>query len=221
MKRPLCFLLSVLILSSCATQALAFYHPDEGRWISRDPIGEQGGNNLYGYIRNDSLNYLDDRGLVLATIGLSYSERQPPNRFVTAPNASAKCECLNFGQYYLQCVITANIVLYYLSAEHFSPNDPFLNWDKFMKHEHARVGQIITFMMGQKASLAAYEKGYCPEDKCNKVRTEALSSFENAYFSFKERNNDQHTAPIGSQEEQDAWNVYMDWWMQGAPATTW
>jgi hypothetical protein len=35
-------LLTALILSSSAFQAKAYYHPDEGRWLSRDPIGEKG-----------------------------------------------------------------------------------------------------------------------------------------------------------------------------------
>jgi len=35
-------LLSVLLLSISPLQAFAYYHPDEGRWINRDPIGEQG-----------------------------------------------------------------------------------------------------------------------------------------------------------------------------------
>jgi hypothetical protein len=42
MKNTRCFILSVLILSSCAVPTLAYYHPDEGRWLSRDPIGENG-----------------------------------------------------------------------------------------------------------------------------------------------------------------------------------
>ncbi len=33
-------LLIALILGSSAFQAQAYYHPNEGRWISRDPIGE-------------------------------------------------------------------------------------------------------------------------------------------------------------------------------------
>jgi hypothetical protein len=41
-------LLTVSILSSGAIQALGYYHPDEGRWISRDPIGEVSDMNLYG-----------------------------------------------------------------------------------------------------------------------------------------------------------------------------
>ncbi|WPX40791.1 RHS repeat-associated core domain-containing protein [Akkermansia sp. N21116] len=28
------------------------YNPTDGRWLTRDPIGEQGGHNLYGFVRN-------------------------------------------------------------------------------------------------------------------------------------------------------------------------
>ena len=41
MRRTACFLLSVWILSNCVTQSFAYYHPDEGRWVSRDPLGEE------------------------------------------------------------------------------------------------------------------------------------------------------------------------------------
>ena len=29
------------------------YDPELGRWLSRDPIGEKGGLNLYEYVRNN------------------------------------------------------------------------------------------------------------------------------------------------------------------------
>jgi RHS repeat-associated protein len=32
-----------------------YYTPQTGRWINRDPIGEQGGLNLYGFVGNDGL----------------------------------------------------------------------------------------------------------------------------------------------------------------------
>ena len=38
------------------------YSPILGRWLSRDPIAEKGGLNLFGYVRNDPLNYLDPTG---------------------------------------------------------------------------------------------------------------------------------------------------------------
>jgi RHS repeat-associated protein len=39
------------------------YDPATGRWLSRDPIEENGGINLYGYVSNDSINYDDPYGL--------------------------------------------------------------------------------------------------------------------------------------------------------------
>jgi RHS repeat-associated protein len=35
-----------------------------GRWLNRDPIGELGGINLYGYVGNDPINEIDLFGLV-------------------------------------------------------------------------------------------------------------------------------------------------------------
>jgi RHS repeat-associated protein len=39
------------------------YDPDTGRWLSRDPIAESGGINLYGYVGNDPVNGVDPWGL--------------------------------------------------------------------------------------------------------------------------------------------------------------
>jgi RHS repeat-associated protein len=38
------------------------YDPEIGRWLSRDPIAEAGGINLYSYVANDSLNRIDPKG---------------------------------------------------------------------------------------------------------------------------------------------------------------
>jgi RHS repeat-associated protein len=40
-----------------------YYDPLTGRWPSRDPIGERGGVNLYGFVGNDTVNCLDIFGL--------------------------------------------------------------------------------------------------------------------------------------------------------------
>ena len=61
----LLLLLSVTLLTGAASDALAFYHPGTGRWISKDPIGEQGGLNLYGMVNNNPVNFWDLLGLEL------------------------------------------------------------------------------------------------------------------------------------------------------------
>ena len=40
-----------------------YYHPEMGRWLSRDPIGERGGKALYCFIHNVPLSSLDVLGL--------------------------------------------------------------------------------------------------------------------------------------------------------------
>ena len=40
-----------------------YYDPQTGRWPSRDPIGEEGGLNLYGFVGNDGVKWIDVLGL--------------------------------------------------------------------------------------------------------------------------------------------------------------
>jgi len=53
----------------CSTQAYAVmylarpYEPNMARWLTRDPIGERGGLNLYGFVRNDPIDTFDAFGL--------------------------------------------------------------------------------------------------------------------------------------------------------------
>lgn len=47
----------------------------KGRWLSRDPIGEEGGYNLYGFVENDGVNFIDPLGLdrfYATVVGKSY-----------------------------------------------------------------------------------------------------------------------------------------------------
>jgi RHS repeat-associated protein len=45
-----------------------YYNPTLGRWISRDPIEEEGGNNLYAFNWNDPINQVDPTGLTSGTL---------------------------------------------------------------------------------------------------------------------------------------------------------
>ena len=64
MRNIRCCIFSVLILSSFCAQAFAYYHPDEGRWINRDPIGAEGGGNPYCFAGNNPLTSVDLVGLI-------------------------------------------------------------------------------------------------------------------------------------------------------------
>jgi hypothetical protein len=46
---------------------LRYYNPTQGTWLSRDPIEERGGVNLYGIVGNDPGNRVDFLGLVDAS----------------------------------------------------------------------------------------------------------------------------------------------------------
>jgi RHS repeat-associated protein len=46
-----------------------YYSPELGRWLNRDPIEEEGGLNLYGFVGNDPVNRWDRLGL---EFGITY-----------------------------------------------------------------------------------------------------------------------------------------------------
>jgi len=43
---------------------MRYYDPVAGRYVNRDPIGELGGVNLYGFVGNDGINSIDLLGLI-------------------------------------------------------------------------------------------------------------------------------------------------------------
>ena len=57
----LAFTLATLCFSSRTSSA--FYSPNTGRWLSRDPARETGGNNLFELIGNNAVNDVDPVGL--------------------------------------------------------------------------------------------------------------------------------------------------------------
>jgi RHS repeat-associated protein len=64
-----------------------FYAPQIGRWPSRDPIGEKGGLNLYGFLGNDGVDRLDVLGM--ACCDLPDGQQGPPAPY----NETTHCCC--------------------------------------------------------------------------------------------------------------------------------
>lgn len=63
---PLLLALAFVLFISAAR---AGYDPTIGRWLSRDPIGEDGGLNLYTYVGNNPIYWTDPLGLSPADVG--------------------------------------------------------------------------------------------------------------------------------------------------------
>ncbi len=43
-----------------------FYNPSIERWMNRDPLGEEGGINLYAFVQNNPVRWIDPWGLLMA-----------------------------------------------------------------------------------------------------------------------------------------------------------
>jgi hypothetical protein len=67
-KTTLVFFVSLTASVLISTQAKAGYDPTIGRWLNRDPIGEDGGTNLYRYVGNNPVYMIDPFGLWTAVV---------------------------------------------------------------------------------------------------------------------------------------------------------
>jgi hypothetical protein len=69
---------SALVAWSLILQdAHAFYNPSSGRWLSRDPLQEKGGRNLYTFVANFPLGKVDALGQVACGGFMQMNCRQP------------------------------------------------------------------------------------------------------------------------------------------------
>jgi hypothetical protein len=90
-----------------AISGYRYYKPELGRWINRDPIEEQGGLNLYGFVGNRATTLGDFLGLSWFFMPLPDWGRPP--RPQTYPKIGTLC--YNHGQlgkdyFYRKCRIT-------------------------------------------------------------------------------------------------------------------
>jgi len=85
-----------------------YYDPVTGRWPSRDPIGEVGGVNVYGFARNSALSHYDYLGLddvcssceegkaqALADSKVGFMKEKMSAKGCSEPNIECKCRSDN------------------------------------------------------------------------------------------------------------------------------
>lgn len=60
-------IMMAIIYAAFTSTSFAYYNSEQGRWLNRDPISENGGINLYGFAENDPINSTDMLGLRVDT----------------------------------------------------------------------------------------------------------------------------------------------------------
>ena len=55
----------VTVMLMVAQGASAFYDASLGRWLNRDPLGESAGPNLYTFVENNPVRFIDPYGLLV------------------------------------------------------------------------------------------------------------------------------------------------------------
>lgn len=79
----------ILTLLSSLQIASAYYDPSAQRWLNRDPIEENGGINLYGFVLSNPANSIDLFGLAQCPPGT----RCPDDKWVTGAFGGGTCPC--------------------------------------------------------------------------------------------------------------------------------
>jgi RHS repeat-associated protein len=73
-----------------------FYAPQWQRWPNHDPIGERGGINLYAYVGNNPVNYIDPLGLDYYVIYVTAFSGFP-HQVVIGDNGSGGSYMIEYG----------------------------------------------------------------------------------------------------------------------------
>jgi len=168
------------------------YDTETGRWLSRDPIAEQGGLNLYSYTLNDPFNSVDPFGLD-NMYDPKAGQNAPPSLIITAGAGEVSVESgggdefvammLGYTGSPFDLVATANSITLALSA------------DSSLEAGNARV------MLGAGLALSVVAKKPCP-GKAGVRAPKARSPFPIAgrfHFSTRKaaREAAERASPIG------------------------
>lgn len=99
MKNLKLLLLALAPFVFLANSAQAHYDPNIGRWMSRDPIMENGGVNLYGFVGNDGVSFVDNNRLM----PVYYAFNTPSNVSVENRTGNIRIAGKTFSDGDVQC----------------------------------------------------------------------------------------------------------------------
>jgi RHS repeat-associated protein len=109
LARPLASPKTHTPLSRVEERGRRYYSPEVGRWLSRDPLGENGGIGLYRFVRNDAVNWRDWLGLSVicppGSADKNCTGNSPPCYVAPTPSTCSKSEVgtkRGVGQIYIR-----------------------------------------------------------------------------------------------------------------------
>src|SRR5439155_23677480 len=102
-----------------------FYNPTLQRFISEDPTGMNGGVNLYNYVGNNPIGYIDPLGLMQISYNTTYSGSVngeswwQDGKFSVAvpPVVRYDCKCVGNGKWKLNLTVNWDINIMYNSND--------------------------------------------------------------------------------------------------------
>ena len=170
------------------------YSPQWGRWLQRDPIGEAGGLNLYGYCLNDPSDLIDTLGLTCCDLTLSIGHGHVPTSGEVFLNQSPKPNTNNsyFLQYGNQCTMYGGCGLNALNTGGVGDGVYPNNWNG---GKHPSAGSLANgqdnapedYSLGSRAQTMMYAlaKKRCKDGGCSKVKITIVTNpgTDNAFFN--------------------------------------
>ena len=114
-----------------------FYDTLTGRWPSRDPIGETGGVNLYGFVNNDGVNRWDLYGLVEVTQGENKTVNNQKGKFGSVGVYFTATFKKTEGKEPKKCCYTGDKVIWHIQ-KNMPPRDIFgvPDWKHYEKNKN-------------------------------------------------------------------------------------
>ncbi len=184
---------------------LRYYNPELGRWVNKDPIEEEGGINLYGFVLNRVMNTWDILGLAIQEYTVDYTTLDfnvrrprmrafattlgiwPSGRSGSRPLATAHRRTVRIAE------VTLVIEFYKRSAdinvdENHNPRDPRTTREH--EYEHA---QIFKEMWNRQVrAINAFEGRYC-KIICAEIGAQIADRTNNLqYYRSQLRHNEFH-----------------------------
>jgi hypothetical protein len=164
-----------------------WYDPVTGRWLSRDPIGEKGGHNLYDFCRNHPVNAVDPLGRLTKDIaplaGPVYEKLSVAGEF--RANSSLACKCVDCtthsdsGCQKIECTLTAKPTVVLVDNkdllalyDELEPDPP----GSVEQHERNHYQVWLNVYVPSYENLVAGYEGMCCS-KCEERKAKLLQQF--------------------------------------------